>query len=379
MSSKRDYYDVLGVPRGATKDEIKKAYRRLAREYHPDLNKAADAEARFKEVNEAYEVLSDDQRRAAYDRYGHAGLQGGQGGFGGFGFSDPFDIFESFFSGFTRGASARRGPRRGADLRYDLTITFEEAVFGTEKEIDVPRLETCPRCKGSGAEPGTQPVRCPECGGAGEVRRVQQSILGSFVSVTTCPRCEGTGEVVTTPCSECHGRKQVRVTRRMEVKIPPGVNDGTQIRLAGEGEAGEFKGPPGNLYVVLNVKPHPVFRRREDDILVDLYVNVAQAALGDTVTVPTVDGETELQIPAGTQSGKVFRISGKGVPHLRRNGRGDELVTVHVTTPKRLNAEQRKLFEQLAKTLESAKVASEDGKGFFEKVRDAFGDAFGVD
>lgn len=377
MNGKRDYYEVLGLGRAATKEEIKKAYRRLARQYHPDLNKAADAEARFKEINEAYEVLSDEQRRSAYDRFGHAGLQGGFADFGGF--SDPFDLFEQFFGGFARGARDRRGPRRGADLRYDLTIAFEEAIFGAEKEIEISRLDVCPQCKGSGAEPGTSPTRCPECGGTGEVRRVQQSILGSFVSVTTCPRCNGAGEIVNTPCANCSGRGRVRTPRRMELKIPPGVDDGTQIRLAGEGEAGQHGGPPGNLYVVLKVEPHPVFRRRDNDILMDLYINVAQAALGDTVTIPTIDGTEQLAIPPGTQSGKVFRMRGKGVPYLRRNGRGDQLVTAHVEIPKRLTPEQKALFEELSQSLGRERVAEADDKGFFGKVRDALEDAFGMD
>ncbi|MEX2684670.1 MAG: molecular chaperone DnaJ [Candidatus Sigynarchaeota archaeon] len=375
MTEKRDYYEVLGVSRSATKEDIKKAYRRLAREYHPDLNKSPDAEARFKEINEAYEVLSDDEKRAAYDRYGHAGFQGGFGDFGGF--TDPFDLFESFFSGFTRGTTSRRSPRRGADLRYDLTISFEEAVFGAEKDLEVPRMETCKRCGGSGAEPGTSPIRCPECGGTGEVRRVQQSILGSFVSVVTCPRCGGEGEVVNTPCAECRGRKQVRVARKIHVKIPAGVDEGTQIRLAGEGEPGQYGGPPGNLYVVISVKPHPIFRRHENDILLDLYINVAQAALGDTVRVPTLDGDEVLTIAPGTQNGKVYRLRGKGVPYLRRNGRGDQLVTIHVAIPKELTAEQRALFEKLAQSLGREQVAASNGRGFFEKVRDAFEDAFG--
>jgi len=377
MNGKRDYYEVLGLGRAATKEDIKKAYRRLAREYHPDLNKDDDAEARFKEINEAYEVLSDEQRRSAYDRFGHAGLQGGFADFGGF--SDPFDLFEQFFTGFRRGARDRRGPRRGADLRYDLTITFEEAVFGAEKEIQISRMDACPQCKGSGAEPGTSPTRCPECRGTGEVRRVQQSILGSFVSVATCPRCNGSGEIVNTSCANCSGRGRVRTPRCMELKVPPGVDDGTQIRLVGEGEAGQQGGPPGNLYVVLKVERHPVFRRRESDILLDLHINVAQAALGDTISVPTIDGTEQLVIPPGTQSGKVFRMRGKGVPHLRRNGRGDELVTARVEIPKRLTPEQKALFEELAQSLGRERVGEAEDKGFFGKVRDALEDAFGMD
>lgn len=372
-TTKRDYYEVLGVSRGASSDEIKKAFRRLAREYHPDVNKAPDAEARFKEINEAYEVLSDEQKRAAYDRYGHAATQGGFGAEGFGGFSDINDIFNEFFGGFARAsAQTRRGPRRGADLRYDLKIDFLEAVFGAEKEIQVVRNDTCTRCNGTGSEPGSSPTRCRTCNGTGEVRRVQQSILGSFVNVATCPTCNGTGEVITTPCRQCGGRKQVRVTRTLMVNVPPGVDTGTQIRLNGEGEPGINGGPPGNLYVVINVAPHPYFRRKDEDIIVELSVNVAQAALGDEIKVPTVDGEEKLVIPPGTQSGSVFRLKGKGVPHLRRNTRGDQLVLVTVTVPQSLTAEQKRLFLELAKTL-GKEVVPQQEKGFFDKLKDAIG------
>jgi molecular chaperone DnaJ len=374
MSSKRDYYEVLGVSRGADREEIKKAYRRLARQYHPDVNKSGDAEERFKEINEAYEILSDDQKRAMYDRFGHAGTRVDAGGFDDFGFGGFADIFEDFFTGFgvRTGASARRGPRRGADLRYDLTLTFEEAVFGCEKELELPRNEVCPHCKGSGAEPGTQPIRCPQCNGTGEVRRVQQSILGSLVNVTTCPRCHGEGEVITTPCNECHGTREVRRTRKIEVKIPAGVDDGTQIRLAGEGEAGVHGGPPGNLYVILKVKPHRYFRRQEQDLYLDLSINIAQAVLGDEIEVPTLEGSELLTIPPGTQSGETFHIRGKGVPHLQRHSRGDLLVTVHVRIPTALTENQRYLFQELARTL-GKEVTPQGEKSFFDKVKNAFG------
>ncbi len=368
MSAKRDYYEVLSVNRGSSQDEIKRAYRRLARQYHPDVNKNSDAEARFKEINEAYEVLSDAERRANYDAYGHAGPRAGFGGAGGFGFED---IFETFFGGMRSGA-ARRGPARGADLRYDLTIEFEEAVFGCDREIVVARHETCPQCQGSGAEPGTQPIRCPQCNGTGEVRRQQQTFLGSFVQVTTCPRCEGEREIVTTPCTECRGRKVIQVERTISVKIPAGVDDGTRIRLAGEGEPGVRGGPPGNLYVVLRVKPHSHFRRRDTDILLQLEINVAQAALGDLLTVPTLDGDEELAIPAGTQTGKVFKLRGKGVPHLRRNSRGDQLVMVHVLTPTRLSDYQKDLLTELSKTL-GKEVVHQPEKGLLDRVKEAIG------
>jgi len=380
-SRKRDYYEVLGVAKGAGADDIKKSYRKLARQFHPDVNKAPDAEAKFKELSEAYEVLSDDDKRAAYDRYGHAAVDGSApGGTGGFsgdftGFGGLGDIFEEFFGfGGQRGGSAstsRRTPRRGADLRFDMTITFDEAAFGLEREIDVARYETCPRCTGKGAEPGTTPNKCGTCNGTGEVRRVQQSILGSFVNVTTCPTCRGEGETISMPCSQCRGNKKIRVTRRLNVKVPPGVDTGTQIRLASEGELGEFGGPPGNLYVVLNVTPHKFFRRREDDVVMEVQVNVAQAALGDEIVVPTLDGDEKISIPGGTQTGRVITIKGKGIPHLRRQGRGDQLVVVQVAVPTNLTSDQRKLFGELAKTL-GKEVIPQSEKGFIDKLKDLF-------
>lgn len=368
-TTKRDYYEVLGVGRGSSSDEIKRAYRKLARQYHPDVNRDGGAEARFKEINEAYEILSDERKRAAYDRFGHAGAEGGFasdfGGFGGFS-----EIFEEFFGGF--GArTARRGPRRGADLRYDLAIEFGEAAFGVEKEIEVARHESCSRCSGSGAEPGTTPVRCSTCNGSGEVRRMQQSILGSFVNVTTCPTCRGEGETIPIVCVECRGAKFVRAARKLTVKIPAGVDTGTQIRLAGEGEPGERGGPPGNLYVILEVKPHSFFRRRDDDIIVEVALNVAQAALGDKVTIPTLDGEEHIDIPAGTQPGKVIRLRGLGVPHLRRSGRGDQLVVIQVSVPTNLSGEQKQLFAELSKTL-GREVIAQNEKGFLDKLKNLF-------
>ncbi|HLF28065.1 MAG TPA: molecular chaperone DnaJ [Anaerolineae bacterium] len=366
---KRDYYEVLGLGRDSSGDEIKKAYRRLARQFHPDVNKETGAESKFKEINEAYEVLSDERKRAAYDRFGHAGAEGGFStdfsGFGGFS-----EIFEEFFGGF--GArTARRGPRRGADLRYDLTIEFTEAAFGVEQEIEIARHEPCAHCNGSGAEPGTTPVRCTTCNGSGEVRRVQQNILGSFVNVTTCPTCRGEGETIPIACVECRGSKYMRAARTLTVKIPPGVDSGTQIRLAGEGEPGEFGGPPGNLYVILEVKPHPYFRRKDDDVVLEVAVNIAQAALGDKVVIPTLDGEEALDIPAGTQPGKVFRLRGKGVPHLRRSGRGDQIVVIQVSIPANLTHEQKRLFAELAKTL-GREVIAQNEKGFLDKLKNLF-------
>ncbi len=366
--SKRDYYEVLGVSRNASDDEIRRSYRRLARQYHPDVNKSADAEARFKEVNEAYEVLSDREKRAVYDRYGHAGINFpngfGQGGFSDFGFGD---IFEDLFGfGMRTRRAARQAPTRGADLRYNLTITFEEAVFGCEKELEIPRLETCPTCQGQGAEPGTSPIRCPQCRGTGEERRTRQSICGSIVTASTCSRCRGEGEVITTPCHECRGQKRVQRTRKIVVEIPAGVDEGTQIRLAGEGEAGLHGGPPGNLYVALTVTPHEFFRRRDNDIMLDLELNVAQAALGDEIEVPTLEGTEKLRIPAGTQTGRSFRLRGKGVPRLRRNGRGDQVVTVFVRTPTELTDEQKALFQPLART-PGKKVITQEERGLYDR------------
>ncbi|TKJ30902.1 MAG: molecular chaperone DnaJ [Chloroflexi bacterium B3_Chlor] len=367
MTGKRDYYAVLGASRSSSDAEIKRAYHRLAREYHPDLNKSPDAEERFKEINEAYEALGDRRKRAEYDRWGHVGAGGGfTTDFGGFGFGDIFDDLFGF--GGMRTA-ARRAPQKGADLRYDLTLTFEEAAFGSDKEIEVTKLDTCPVCRGTGADPGTEPIRCPQCNGTGEVRRVRQSVFGSFVNVSTCGRCGGEGEVVSTPCSECRGQKQVRVSKRLSIEVPPGVDGGTQIRLSDEGQAGLRGGMPGNLYVVISVRKHPYFKRHNGDVFLELPINVAQASLGDEIEVPTLDGTDELVIPAGTQTGETFRLRKKGIPYLRGEGRGDQLVTVYVVTPKKLTPEQRQLFEELGKTL-GKEVIPQGEKGFFDRLKD---------
>lgn len=355
--TQRDYYEVLGVGRTASNDELKQAFRRLARQYHPDVNKDQDAEERFKEINEAYAVLSDAEKRAAYDRFGHAGVRGA-GGAQDFtvDFSDFADIFGDLFGfgGFGRTSRrTRNAPRRGADLQYHLELSFEEAVFGVEKEIEINRDEVCDTCGGSGAEPGTSPSRCSNCNGSGEVRQVRQTLLGSMVQVSTCPTCNGQGETITTPCRTCQGRGLERKTRKKIITIPAGVDNGNQIRLAGEGQPGSNGGPNGNLYIAIQVKPHRYFRRRDNDILLDLDVNIAQATLGAEVDVPTVDGPSKLRIPSGTQPGKVLRLREKGVPHLRGKGRGDQLVVVNVEIPHRLTSEQRELFEQLAKSLGS--------------------------
>jgi len=368
----RDYYEVLGVSKSASKDELKGAFRRLARQYHPDVSSDPEAEERFKEINEAYAVLSDDQRRAAYDRYGHAGVRGANG-MPDFGveFTDFADIFGDLFGfgGFGRSARrSRNSPRRGADLQYKVELTFEEAVFGVEKEIEITRDDVCDVCHGSGAEPGTSPTRCTTCNGTGEVRQVRQTILGSMVQVSTCPTCHGKGEVISTPCHACNGRGYVRKTHRKIVKIPGGVDSGTQIRLSGEGQPGANGGPTGDLYISIKVKKHKYFKRHDNDILLDLNINIAQATLGAEVEVPTVDGPAVLRIPSGTQPGKVLRMRGKGIPKLRSNGRGDQLVVINIDIPNRLSSEQRELFEQLAKSLGSEVKPQE--RGFLDWLKD---------
>lgn len=369
-STKRDYYEVLGVQRGAAQDEIKKAFRRLARQYHPDVNKEAGAEAKFKEINEAYEVLSDEQKRAMYDRFGHNMPGNGGAGFDPFAGGDAFStIFDAFFGGAAGGGRGSRGPQRGADLRYNLELTFEEAIFGTEKEIEFRRLETCGTCHGSGAEPGTDPVRCPKCNGLGEVR--QRAPLFNMVTVTTCDQCRGEGVVIAIPCRECRGEGRVRQTRKLTVKVPAGVDSNSQIRITSEGEVGPRGGPHGNLYVALDVQEHPIFVRDGNNILMELKLNVAQAALGDEVEVPTVDGTERLKIPAGTQNQQTFRLRGKGVPFLRQNGRGDQVVVASVVVPTKLNEQQRKLFQELARTFDGDAPAGEEG--IFGKIKGALG------
>ena len=372
--AQRDYYEVLGVQKNASPDELKSAFRGLARKYHPDVNKEPDAEERFKEINEAYAVLSDAEKRAAYDRYGHAGVNG-MGGAPDFSSVDLSDIFEEFFGfggmGGVGGRQNRRTPRRGPDLSAKIVLSFEEAVFGVEKEVEITRDEVCSTCHGTGAEPGTTPTRCPTCGGRGEVRQEVRTFLGSMVQVTTCPTCNGQGEINTTPCHTCRGRTTERKTVRKIVPIPAGVDNGTQIRLAGEGQPGVYGGPSGNFYLEVQVQPHKFFRRQQDDILLDLSINLAQAALGTEVEVPTVDGPTKLKIPAGSQSGKLFTLKNKGVPHLRGSGRGDESIMVMVEVPTHLSAEQRKLFEQLAATLGSDVKPQEPS--FRDRLKDFFG------
>ncbi|GIV97303.1 MAG: chaperone protein DnaJ [Herpetosiphonaceae bacterium] len=367
-TAKRDYYEVLGINRNASQDEIKRAYRQLAKKYHPDHNREDGAEARFKEINEAYEVLSNPEKRALYDRFGHAGLGGSVGvdPFGGFGGADPFTtIFDAFFGQGVRGSAASSRPH-GSDLRVEIRLTFEEAVFGTEKEIEYRRQELCGRCSGRGAEPGTEPVRCPRCAGKGEVRT--RTPFFNMVSVTTCDQCYGEGTVIAIPCKECRGDGRTRRSVRRKVSIPAGVDSSIRIRLSGEGDYGPRGGPPGDLYVHLQVDEHPYFVRNGYDVILELPINVAQAALGDEVVVPTVDGEEVLKIVPGTQDGTTFKFRGKGVPILRGSGRGDHIVVVRVKVPTKLTERQRELFQELAETMQSESGGNQHEGGFFSKI-----------
>ncbi|MEW5980967.1 MAG: molecular chaperone DnaJ [Acidobacteriota bacterium] len=380
--SKRDYYEVLGVARTATDQEIKSAYRRLALKHHPDRNPGSKvAEERFKEAAEAYAVLADRDRRAAYDRFGHAGLGSGPGA-GGFdpsvftGFEDILgglgDIFG--FGDIFGGGRRRAGPQRGADLRYDLEISFEESAKGVETSIQIPRLEPCSTCAGSGAAPGTSPTRCGQCHGRGQIRYQQ----GFFVVSRTCGTCGGTGSVITSPCSECTGTGQVTRERKLTVKIPAGIASGQRLRLYGEGEAGSAGGPPGDLYVVVQVQEHDVFRREGDHLYCEVSVGFPMLALGGEIVVPTLDGEESLKIPEGTDAGTVFRLRHKGMPSVTGRGRGDLHVIVLVKTPRKLTKEQRSALEHLAKVLPPGKVEArrpeqEPGeRGVFDRVRDLF-------
>ncbi len=353
MPTKRDYYEILDIDRNATDEVIKRAFRKLAFKYHPDHNRKDGAEEKFKEVNEAYEVLSDSGKRAAYDRFGHSGTGGiFRKGFDGFdlGFGD---IFDAFFGGAA--TASRQAPQQGDNLHYRLTITLEEAAFGSEKEINVPRTENCSMCQGTGSKPGSQPSQCPNCNGAGQVQRVQTSIFGRFTNISTCPQCRGEGRIITEPCKQCRGTGREKHQRNILVNIPQGVDDGSQICLRGEGNAGTRGGPSGDLYISLSVKEHELFTRDNDDILYELPINFTQAALGAKVEVPTLNGNTTLKLDAGCQTGTVFRLKNKGIPHLRRRGCGDQLVTASVVTPESLTKEQRKLFEELASSLKPVK------------------------
>jgi molecular chaperone DnaJ len=349
LPTKRDYYEVLGIRRDATGEDIRKAFRQLAFKYHPDHNRGDGAEEQFKEINEAYEVLSDADKRAAYDRFGHGGSEGLFGrGFDGFDFGLG-DIFDAFFGGAA--TATRQTPQRGAPLECRLEITLEEAAAGCEKEIEITRTEYCSVCQGTGSKPGTQPVRCPSCDGTGQVRRVQASIFGRFTNIATCPQCHGEGRIITEHCPQCRGTGREKLIRNITIKVPAGADNNTQLQMRGEGNAGTRGGPSGDLFVEISVKQHEYFVRRGDDILYEIPINFAEAALGTELSVPTLNGDHKLKVPSGCQTGTVFRIKNKGIPHLSRGGRGDELVTISVTTPESLTKEQRRLFEELAGSL----------------------------
>lgn len=378
---KRDYYEVLGVSKGASDDEIKKAYRKLAKKYHPDMNPGdKEAEAKFKEVNEAYSVLSDKEKRARYDQFGHAGVDpnygagGPGGGFGGFdmGDIDLGDIFGSFFGGgfggFGGGGGQRRnGPQKGESLRANLTITFEEAAFGCEKEINLNRTEECDACHGSGCEPGTTAETCPDCRGTGVVRVQQRTGGFAFSSTAPCSRCRGTGKIIHSPCKACGGSGSVKKSKRITVTIPAGIDDGQAISLRGQGNAGKNGGPAGDLIVGVRVKPHPQFKRDGTTVLYEQPVSFFQAAMGAELEIPTIDGKVKYTLPAGTQPGTTFRLRGKGIPELRGRGRGDQYVTVRVQVPTSLNSEQKEALREFAQTM-GEDLPEESGlKGFFDK------------
>ena len=357
MSEKRDYYEVLGLKKGASDDEIKKAYRKMAIKYHPDrnLNNKEEAEAHMKEINEAYDVLKDPQKKAQYDQFGHdaftAGGGGGAGGFGGFGgfggggfsggFGDFGDIFDTFFGGGGRSQARRNGPEQGADLRMDIELTFEEAAFGVEKELKVPRMENCTECGGTGAAKGTSPEECSNCHGTGQVQSYANTPFGRMVNSHVCERCGGSGKIIKTPCKECGGRGQKKVNKTIKVKIPAGIDEGQRIRVSGGGQAGKRGGPSGDLYVYVYIKKHELFTREGYDVLCEVPVTFVQAALGDTIEVPTIHGKVEMKVAAGTQSGTIMRLRGKGIPMLRRNGNGDQHVRIKVLTPQKLSGRQK--------------------------------------
>ena len=381
--TKRDYYEVLGLAKGASDDEIKKAYRKLANQYHPDLNPGDEAaEKKFKEVGEAYEVLSDPDKRARYDQFGFAGVDpnynpgGGAGGYGGAGFGgfggmdfDLGSIFDNFFGG--GGGSARRAnaPAKGENLGAEVPISFEEAAFGTTREVTVGRIEDCPTCRGSGAAAGSQPETCPDCHGTGTVRTVRQTAFGTMQQTGVCYKCGGTGRIVKNPCPTCRGKGKVRKNKKISVKIPAGVDDGQSVRVRNEGNAGSNGGPNGDLLVSVTVRPHPIFTRDGANVHCEVPITFTQAALGAEIEVPTLDGKVRYTVPEGTQSGTVFRLKGKGIPYVGYKTRGDQFVTVVVETPKNLTREQRELLQQFGASLRDE--AQPKRKSFFDKLRDS--------
>ena len=371
----QEYYDRLGVSKDASQEEIKKAYRKMSKKYHPDINKEPGAEEKYKEVQEAYDTLGDEQKRAAYDQYGPAGangFNGGAGGFGGFDGAGGFGGFEDIFSSFFGGGAAQRNPnapRQGDDLQYRVQLKFEEAIFGTEKEVTYNREATCHTCGGSGAKPGTSPVTCHKCHGQGVITVDTQTPLGTMRRQVTCDVCHGTGQEIKDPCPTCNGTGHEKEKHTVSVKIPAGVETGQQIRLAGQGEAGFNGGPYGDLFVMITVQPSDKFEREGSTIYYTLNLNIVQAALGDVVDVPTVHGDVELSIPAGTQTGKTFRLRGKGAPKLRGGGQGDEHVTVKVVTPTKLNSAQKEALRAFAEASDDS-ISKPKKKGFFDKVKD---------
>ena len=369
MVSERDFYEVLGVERSASDAEIKRAFRKLAQQWHPDVNAGPEAQERFKEINEAYQVLSDPQRRQSYDMFGRAGVGGGAGdpfGGGGAGFGGFADIFDAVFGGGMAGGGRRARPTQGSDLRYDLRITFEEAVLGADKEIEFPVLGRCDTCGGSGAKQGSAPVQCTQCNGRGEIRSVRQTMLGQMMNVTPCPRCRGEGKIIEDPCETCRGEGRTERRRSLRVTIPAGIDEGHQIRLTNEGEVGPRGGPPGSLYVAVHVAAHPALTREGTELYFEADLSIAQAALGTRLHVPTVDGDdAEVEIKPGTQPGTEIRLRGRGVPHLRRQSvRGDLHVIANVVVPTKLSKKQRELLEAYAK--EAGEAVS--GPGLREKL-----------
>lgn len=361
MATKRDYYEVLGVDKSATADELKKAYRKQALKHHPDKNQGdGESEERFKEINEAYEVLCDEEKRAAYDRFGHEGVgAGAQGGGYGFGFSD---IFSDFFGDMFSHSNKKTKQRRGEDLRYSVKINFEEAIFGVSKEIKFNRYEKCATCDGSGSKKGSAPITCPICKGTGEIRQQQ----GFFAVSRTCYKCKGDGEIIENPCSVCAGEGRVVKERKMDIKIPAGIDDGNRLKVSGEGASGVFGGPSGDLYVDINVAPHNIFKRKGDDVFVTVPISFSQAALGCEIDAPTVSGKSVIKVPSGTQSGAQFTLKGKGAPRVNSVARGNEYVNIIVETPTNLTAKQKKLLEEFS--LENGEETHPLKKSFFEKI-----------
>jgi len=371
--SKRDYYEVLGLSKGASADEIKKAYRKLSKQYHPDLNKEEGAEAKFKEIAEAYEVLSDDQKRARYDQFGHEDPSAGFGG-GGFGGAGGFGGFEDIFSSFFGGGGGRRqdpnAPRKGDDLQYRMNISFEDAVFGKETEIEIPKEENCETCNGSGAKPGTTPQNCSQCNGAGTINQAVDTPFGRMMNKRTCPSCRGAGKIIVDKCTTCRGAGKVQKRKKIKVTIPAGVDDGQQLRVSGQGEPGFNGGPAGDLYIVFTVKRHEQFERDGDDIYYELKLTFPQAALGDEIEVPTIHGKVKLKIPAGTQSGAQFRLKDKGVKNVHGYGMGHQYVIVKVVTPTKLTEKQKQLLRDFAEV--SGDIPEEQGSTLLDKIKKRF-------